>query len=302
MEPMGEHLLCAPFFSTVCMAAQALLVGGSEAQKQEHLPGIAEGRTLAALAYAEPDRLEPASIQATFRPAAGGGATLHGVKRYVVDGCAADLLVVAARREGSQGEDGIELFLVPGDAAGVTRRALPTMDMTRRLAEIRLDGARGQRLGESEGQGRAVLGEALDRAAIALAAEQVGGAQRCLDLSVAYAKERVQFGRPIGSFQAIKHTCADMMLLVESARSAAYHAAEVAAAGGEGLGAAASLAKAWCGDAYFRCAGDAIQIHGGVGFTWEYDPHLYFKRARSSQSLLGDSSYHRERVAREIGL
>ena len=305
MEPMGEHLLCAPFFSTVCMAAQAVLVGGSEAQKQEHLPGIAEGRKVAALAYAEPDRLEPGSMQASFRPAAGGVVTLHGVKRYVVDGCAADWLVVAARREGSQGADGIELFLVPGDAAGLTRRALPTMDMTRRLAEIRLDGVRvpaAARLGDSEGHGAAVLVEALDRAAIALAAEQVGGAQRCLDLSVAYAKERVQFGRPIGSFQAIKHTCADMMLLVESARSAAYHAAEVAAAGGDGLGAAASLAKAWCGDAYFRCAGDAIQIHGGVGFTWEYDPHLYFKRARSSQSLLGDSSFHRERVAREIGL
>ena len=145
------------------------------------------------------------------------------------------------------------------------------------------------RLGESEGRGAAALAEALDRGAIALAAEQVGGAQRCLDLSVAYAKERVQFGRPIGSFQAIKHKCADMMLLVESARSAAYHAALVAAQGGEELAAAASLAKAWCGDAYFRCAGEAIQIHGGVGFTWEYDPHLHFKRARSSQSLLGDA-------------
>ncbi|HEX5065208.1 MAG TPA: acyl-CoA dehydrogenase family protein [Myxococcota bacterium] len=302
MEPMGEHLLCAPFFSTVCLAAQAILAGGSEAQKEEHLSGIAEGRALAALAYAEPNRLAPQAMQAIFRPTPGGGATLHGVKRYVVDGHGADLLVVAARREGSQGEAGIELFLVPGDATGVTRRALPTMDLTRRLAEIRLDGAQGQRLGDAEGRGGAVLAEALDRAAIALAAEQVGGAQRCLDLSVAYAKERVQFGRPIGSFQAIKHTCADMMLLVESARSAAYHAAEVAAAGSEGLAAAASLAKAWCGDAYFRCAGDAIQIHGGVGFTWEYDPHLYFKRARSSQSLLGDSSFHRERVAREMGL
>jgi alkylation response protein AidB-like acyl-CoA dehydrogenase len=306
MEPMGEHLLCAPFFSTVCMAAQAILAGGSEAQKQEHLPGIAEGRTLATLAYAEPGgALEPGALRASFRPAPGGGATLHGDKRYVVDGCAADLLVVAARREGSQGEEGIELFLVPGDAAGLTRRALPTMDLTRRLAEIRLDGVRvpeAARLGDGVGRGAAVLAEALDRAAIALAAEQVGGAQRCLDLSVAYAKERVQFGRPIGSFQAIKHACADMMLLVESARSAAWHVAEIAAAGTEGLAAAASLAKSFCGDAYFRCAGDAIQIHGGVGFTWEYDPHLYFKRARSSQSLLGDASFHRERVAQTMGL
>ena len=305
MEPMGEHLLCAPFFSTVCMATPAILAGGTEAQKREHLPGIAEGRTTAALAYAEPGGvIDPAAIGCAFR-AAPGGYTLHGVKRYVVDGHSADLLVVAARREGTQGEQGIELFLVPGAATGLTRRALPTMDLTRRLAEIELDGVRvpaQARLGEAEGRGAAVLGEALDRAAIALAAEQVGGAQRCLDLSVAYAKERVQFGRPIGSFQALKHKCADMMLFVESARSAAWHAAEVAAQGGEGLAAAASLAKAYCGDAYFRCAGEAIQIHGGVGFTWEYDPHLHFKRARSSQSLLGDPSFHRERVARAIGL
>jgi alkylation response protein AidB-like acyl-CoA dehydrogenase len=129
----------------------------------------------------------------------------------------------------------------------------------------------------------------------------VGGAQRVLDLSVDYAKQRVQFGRPIGSFQAIKHQCADMMLRVEAARSAAYYAACVAAEGGD-LPVAASLASAYCGDAYFQCAGDAIQIHGGVGFTWEYDPHLYFKRARASRSLLGAPAWHRERVARSLGL
>jgi len=305
MEPMGEFLLCAPFFSTVCLAAQALWLGGSEAQKRARLPGIAAGEQSAALAFAEPDAPEGfEALRCSFR-AESGGYTLRGVKRHVVDGHSADWLIVAARREDTQGEQGIELFLLPGDAPGLSRRALPTMDLTRRLAELRLDGVRvpsDARLGDAEGRGAAVLGEALDRAAIALAAEQVGGAQRCLDLSVAYAKERVQFGRPIGSFQAIKHKCADMMLLVESARSAAWHAAEVAAQGGEGLGAAASLAKAYCGDAYFRCAGDAIQIHGGVGFTWEYDPHLHFKRARSSQSLLGDSSFHRERVAHAIGL
>jgi alkylation response protein AidB-like acyl-CoA dehydrogenase len=305
MEAMGEHLLCAPFFSTVCMAAPAILAGGTEAQKREQLPGIAEGRTTVALAYAEPGVIEPASLQCVFRAAPGGGYTLHGVKRYVVDGHSADLLVVAARREGTEGDQGLELFLVPGSASGLTRRPLPTMDLTRRLAEIVLDGVQvpGEaRLGEAEGRGAVVLGEALDRAAIALAAEQVGGAQRCLDLSVAYARERVQFGRPIGSFQAIKHKCADMMLLVESARSAAWLAAERATQGGEDLSTFASLAKAYCGDAYFRCAGEAIQIHGGVGFTWEYDPQLHFKRARSSQSLLGDASFHRERVARGIGL
>jgi alkylation response protein AidB-like acyl-CoA dehydrogenase len=132
---------------------------------------------------------------------------------------------------------------------------------------------------------------------VALAAEQVGGAQRCLDLSVAYARERVQFGRPIGSFQAIQHTCADMLVAVETARSAAYYAGCVAAEGGAELPRLASLAKAWCSEAFFRCAADAIQIHGGVGFTWEYDPHLYFKRARAGEALLGDPAWHRERVA-----
>jgi alkylation response protein AidB-like acyl-CoA dehydrogenase len=137
---------------------------------------------------------------------------------------------------------------------------------------------------------------------VALAAEQVGGAQKCLDSSVAYACEREQFGRPIGSFQAIKHKCADMMVEVESARSAAYYAGCVAAEGSDELAVCASLAKAYCSDAYFRCAADAIQIHGGVGFTWEYDCHLHFKRAKSSESFLGEPADHRERVARQIGL
>ncbi|HVN38527.1 MAG TPA: acyl-CoA dehydrogenase family protein [Myxococcota bacterium] len=306
MEEMGAHLLCAPFFSSVCLAAPAILAGGSQAQKQELLPALAEGRTTATLAYAEPGAApDPAALRAHFRREPDGSYTLHGVKRYVVDGHTAELVVVAARREGTEGASGIELFLVPGSSPRLERRALPTMDLTRRLAELRLDGVRvpaSALLGESESYGGAILAEALDRATVALAAEQVGGAQRCLDLSVAYAKERVQFGRPIGSFQAIKHKCADMMLLVESARSAAWHAAHSAQAGGHELAVAASLAKAWCGDAFFHCAAEAIQIHGGVGFTWEYDPHLYFKRARSSQSLLGEPSYHRERVARSMGL
>jgi alkylation response protein AidB-like acyl-CoA dehydrogenase len=306
MERMGEHLLCAPFFSTLCLAAQAILLGGSEAQKRAQLPGIAAGRLSAALAYAERDCVQELdALETRFESEPGGGFRISGTKRYVVDGHSADLLVVAARRAGTQGEQGLDLFLVSPTLPGVRRRPLPGMDLTRRLAEISLDGVRVPEqalLGEAPGRGAAVLRETLDRAAIALAAEQVGGAQRCLDLSVDYAKQRVQFGRPIGSFQAIKHLCADMLLLVESARSAAYSAACVAAEGSEGLAVAASLASAYCGDAYFRCAGDAIQIHGGVGFTWEYDPHLHFKRARASQSLLGDPAWHRERVARALGL
>src|SRR5262245_8382499 len=212
MECMGGALLCAPFFSTQCLALPALLGAGSEAQKQEHLPALAEGSTTAALAFGGPD-----AVVSEYRAAPGGGFTLHGVERYVVDGHTADLLVIAAR-----GANGIELFVLRGDAAGLQRRALPTMDLTRRLAELRFDGVRAERLGDAEGgAGAAALERAPDRARVALAAEQVGGAQRVLDLAVAYAKERVQFGRPIGSFQAIKHQCADMMLRVEAARSAA---------------------------------------------------------------------------------
>jgi len=304
MEIMGETLVCVPFFSSICLGANALLAAGSEAQKSEHLPGIAEGSTIATLAYQGPTGAwDAGGIEATYRRD-GSDYLLSGVKSFVADGQIASLIVVAARAQGSEGEDGISLFLVPSDAAGLSCKPLPTMDQTRRQAEITLDDVRlpeAARLGE-EGAGHAALRETLDRAAIAIAAEQVGGAQKCLDLSVEYAKEREQFGRPIGSFQAIKHKCADMLVEVESARSAAYYAGCIAAQGGEDLSVLASLAKAYCSDAYFHCAANMIQIHGGVGFTWEYDVHLYFKRAKSSETLLGDAAYHRERVARAIGV
>ncbi len=304
LEVMGEALLCAPFFSSVCLGANALLQAASDAQKREHLPGIAEGRSLASLAWTEANgNWGAAGIQAIARRR-GGDFTLTGRKRTVLDGHCADLLVVAARREGSSGQEGISLFAVPAGAKGVERRALPTMDQTRRLAEVELRDVRVPAtalLGE-EGLGWAPLSRTLDLAAVGLSAEQVGGAQKCLDMSVEYAKERVQFGRPIGSFQAIKHKCADMMVRVESARSASYYAGCVAAAGGEDLPAVASLAKATCSDAYFRCAADAIQVHGGVGFTWEYDIHLHFKRAKSTESFLGDPAYHRELVAQRMNL
>ncbi|RIL05270.1 MAG: acyl-CoA dehydrogenase, partial [Proteobacteria bacterium] len=216
----------------------------------------------------------------------------------VLDGHAADLFVVPARHE----EGGVSLFAVPAASAGVARRAHATMDQTRRFAELTLDGveAPASALLGAPGQAAAALERALDLAAVALAAEQVGGAQRCLDLAVAYAKERVQFGRPIGSFQAIKHKAADMMVAVESSRSAAYWAACVAAEEGDDLAGAASLAKAWASESYFRCAADALQIHGGVGFTWEYDVHLHLKRARSMEAFLGTPAWHRERVASKV--
>ena len=304
LEMMGGALLCAPFFSSVCLGGNALLIGGTEEQKQQHLPGIAEGQTRATLAATEANgRWDAMGIEALAR-ADGGDFVLNGTKTFVVDGGCADLLIVAARREGSSGEEGISLFVVPGDAPGIERRTLPTMDQTRRQAEVALRDVRlpaAALMGE-EGAGWAALKETLERAAVALSAEQVGGAQRCLDMAVDYAKEREQFGRPIGSFQAIKHKCADMMVVVESARSAAYYAGCVVAEASDELPAVASLAKAYASDAYFKCAADSLQIHGGVGFTWEYDVHLYFKRAKSSETLLGDAAYHRELLARHIGL
>ncbi len=304
LEEMGEALLCAPFLSSVCMAAPALLAGGDCAATREWLPAIAEGRTIATLATTEANgRFDAEGICAVARRS-GDDFVLDGEKRFVLDGQSADVLLVAARREGSVGADGISLFALPATATGIERHALATMDQTRRLAAVSLRGVRvsAATLVGDEGQGWPVISHALDLAAIALAAEQVGGAQRCLDLAVAYAKERVQFGRLIGSFQAIKHLCADMMTAVESSRSAAYYAACVANEGGAELSGVASLAKAWCSEAYFSCAADALQIHGGVGFTWEYDLHLHLKRARSMESFLGSPTWHRERVAAEIGL
>lgn len=302
LETTGEALLCAPLFSTLCLGGSALLVAGSEAQKQEHLPALAEGQLRATLAFSEPSaRWDAAGIE-TLALASGGDFLLRGAKRYVPDGHCADLFVVAARAEGSAGEQGVSLFLLPAGAEGLTPTPLATVDQTRRQAHLELVDVRvpaAACLGEP-GAGWPALRKVLDLAAVGIAAEQVGGAQRCLDLAVAYAKERVQFGRPIGSFQAVKHKCADMMLATECARSAAYYAGCVAAEDGEALAVAASLAKATASDAYVRCAAEAIQIFGGVGFTWEYDPHLHFKRARSTATFLGDGDWHRERIAQLV--
>lgn len=302
LETTGEALLCSPFFSTVCLGGTALLAAGTEEQKREYLPGLAEGRLRATLACSgSSGRWDAAGVEAVARQD-GDAFVLTGSTRYVPDGHCADLFVIAARREGSAGEEGVGLFLAPADAAGLEVRPLATMDQTRRQAELSLQDVRvpvAAVLGHPT-DGWPALRKTLDLAAVGMAAEQVGGAQRCLDLSVAYAKEREQFGRAIGSFQAIKHKCADMMMAVESARSAAYYAACVAAEDGSELPVAASMAKAVCSDAFFQCAAESIQIFGGVGFTWEYDPHLYFKRAKSTEVMLGDPSWHRERVAQLV--
>jgi len=271
LEATGETLLCAPFFSTVALATNTILEIGTESQKAERLPDLAEGAQTATLAFAEASgRWDAQGIETTAAPD-GDGFLLAGKKCSVVDGHSTDLLLVVARTPGSVGEEGLSVFLLPGNTPGVSRTARPTMDQTRRLADIELTSVwvgQNSLLGKF-GKAWPGLRRTLDLAAIALAAEQVGGAQRCLDLAVSYAKEREQFGRPIGSFQAIKHKCADMLVSVETARSALYYAACIADDGSDDLTTNASLAKAWCSEAYFQCAAESIQIHGGVGFTWE---------------------------------
>jgi len=301
LEEMGRVLLCAPYFSTVVLAADAIINAGTDAQKGELLPGIAGGETIAALAFTEPNgKWDAAGIEMVAQ-GSGDSYTLDGTKMFVIDGHLANLIVVAARLEGTSGEEGISLFTVAGDAAGLTRTALATMDQTRKQAKLEFSGVAAAPLG-TPGEGWAALSKTLDQAAACLANEMVGGAQQVLDMAVEYAKVRVQFGRPIGSFQAIKHKCADMLLEVESGKSAAYYAAWAAAEDNEELPVAASLAKAYCSDAYFHAAAENIQIHGGIGFTWEHDAHLYFKRAKSSEILFGDATYHRELLAQRIGI
>ena len=301
LEEMGRVLLCAPYFSTVVLAADAIINAGTDAQKGELLPGIAGGETIAALAFTEPNGKWDASGIEMVAQGSGDSYTLDGTKMFVIDGHLANLTVVAARLEGTSGEEGISLFTVAGDAAGLTRTALATMDQTRKQAKLEFSGVAAAPLG-TPGEGWAALSKTLDQAAACLANEMVGGAQQVLDMAVEYAKVRVQFGRPIGSFQAIKHKCADMLLEVESGKSAAYYAAWAAAEDNEELPVAASLAKAYCSDAYFHAAAENIQIHGGIGFTWEHDAHLYFKRAKSSEILFGDATYHRELLAQRIGI
>ncbi|HEY1664564.1 MAG TPA: acyl-CoA dehydrogenase family protein [Trebonia sp.] len=298
-EEMGRVLLCAPFFSTVGLAAQALLAAGDDQAKRDYLPRIADGSLLTTLAVTEEDgRWDLSAVRTSAVADSGAPAVclLDGTKMYVVDGHIAELLLVVARID-----SGLGLFAVDASAEGVVRTPLPTLDMTRKLARVELRGVPA-RLVSGPGDATAALSRALDLALAALTAEQVGGTQRCLDMAVDYAKIRMQFGRPIGSFQAVKHKCAEMLLEVESAKSAAYHAAGSAEATSDELGVAAAIAKAYCSEAYFHVAAETIQVHGGIGFTWEHDAHLYFRRAKSSQLFLGDEHYHRERFAALTGI
>jgi alkylation response protein AidB-like acyl-CoA dehydrogenase len=295
LEEMGRRLLPAPYFATV-FATNVLLHSGDDAAKKELLPGIASGETIATVAFTEENGKWDESGITMEATASGDGYKLNGTKMFVLDGHTANLILVAAKSGA-----GVSLFQVAGDAAGLTRTPLSTMDQTRKQARLEFADVDAKLIG-TEGAGWSVLEKTLDLAAVALAAEQVGGAQFVLDMAVQYAKDRVQFGRPIGSFQAIKHKCADMLLEVESAKSAAYYAGWCASELNDELPSVASLAKAYCSEAYFHAAAENIQIHGGIGFTWEHPAHLYFKRAKSSELLFGDPTYHRELLAQRIGI
>jgi alkylation response protein AidB-like acyl-CoA dehydrogenase len=306
LEEMGAALLPSPFLSTVILAGQTILLGGSEAQKKAYLPKIAEGALIATLAMTEPaGRFDAEGITAVKATPQGAGFRITGTKLFVPDAHIAELLVVAARtKETDDKSAGISLFLVEGNSPGVSTTLLKTMDQTRKQCEVVFDNVqvgRDRLLGTLD-QGWPILQKVLNLATVSLCAEMVGGAQRVLDLSVSYAKERVQFGRPIGSFQAIKHKCAEMMLQVESAKSAAYYAAWAVDEDVPEAPLAVSMAKAYCSDAYRNTAGEGIQVHGGIGFTWEHDMHLYFKRAKYAEFTFGDATYHRELVAQGLNL
>src|SRR5690606_8781917 len=295
-EEMGRAVLPGPFLSTAVLAVSAVLDAGDDEAAKDLLPGIAGGATSATRAgTGGGGRWARDATTATAQPT-GQGWALHGVKDYVPDGALAGLLLVVARTDA-----GLSLFAVDGASPGVTRTARPTLDQTRPLARVELDGAVGRLVGADGAAGDTVQ-QTLHKAAVALALEQVGGAQAALDMAVDYAKQRVQFGRVIGSFQAVKHKAADVMLKVESARAASYYGAWAVAAGSAEVAAVASLAKAYCSDAYFAAAAENIQIHGGIGFTWEHDAHLHLKRAEATRLWLGDPSWHRARLADAIGV
>jgi alkylation response protein AidB-like acyl-CoA dehydrogenase len=300
----GRCVYPSPFFSTVCLAAPMITAVASAAQKQELLQRIAAGTLRVAVGVTGLDGVAGFDgVSATLQRAAGMWR-LSGSCGFVVHGTNADLLLIVARAQGSRGADGLSVVALHPDRTGVARSKLVTMDLTRPMATIRLERvavASEDILGVPEAAGPGVA-EALQRARIALAAEATGGAESILETTVAYTKQRVQFGRRIGSFQAVKHRLADMMVLVEAAKSAAWYAACVADEMPGELVEASAIAKAACGEAFVNCAGNAIQLHGGIGFTWEHDAHLYFKRARSTQTLLGTPAWQREVLATAIGL
>lgn len=299
LEEMGRALVPGPFVPTVLLAGQPILAAGTEEQKEQFLPKIADGEMVMTLAFMEENGGIEASDISAEAVAAGDGFTISGTKMFVPDAHVADyILCVARTKDGPDKEEGISLFLVDAKSNGIKTEVMETLT-GQKLCKVVFDNVTVPAqnvLGDVDG-GWPIMKTVLNQATIAECAWMIGGAQWVLDTSVAYAKERVQFGKPIGSFQAIQHKCANMAIDVEGAVDITYYAAWAVSENDPEIAMAASMAKAWCSDIYTRTAADGIQIHGGIGFTWEHDMHLYFKRAKSSEVTYGDGDYHREKVA-----
>lgn len=291
-EILGRALLPSPYLASIGLAATALLAGGTEDQKQALLPGIASGEVIATLAYCgEKGGVTAGDID--MKLSADG--TLNGTASFVQFGHVADLIVFAAHNAAG----GISLAALPADTAGIKIEPLTMMDLTRPMSRVRCTNVAvpaDRLIADAAG----ALDHAMKIGAVLIAADATGGCEAILEITTAYAKERVQFGRAIGSFQAIKHRLADMMVAAEAAKSTAWYAACTADEAPEMLDEAASVAKAGCTEAMTKCAGDMIQLHGGIGFTWEHVAHLYFKRARSNATVLGTQVWHRERIMQQI--
>jgi alkylation response protein AidB-like acyl-CoA dehydrogenase len=293
LEEMGRALVPGPYFSTVLLAGAVLDAAGSKAQKEKYLGAICRGEAKATLALLEDSASwSPDAVKMSL-----SGGSLTGRKLFVTDAAVADFIVCAVRLNGD-----LALVVVPAGATGLKITAQPAMDGTRKLYAVEFDSvavAREDILATGD-RARAALDRALDIATVGLAAEMTGGMQRLLDIAVEYAKTRKQFGRAIGEFQAVQHQCADMLLLTESSRSAAYYAAYAIHENIPEARLAVSVAKSYASDAYREVGNRAIQIHGGMGFTWENDVHLYYRRAKASEVALGDAAFHRERIAKLV--
>jgi alkylation response protein AidB-like acyl-CoA dehydrogenase len=295
LEQTGAQLAMIPFFETAVLAVQTVLAAASAAQQADLLPRLAVGQMKAAFAFAPATGWAGAGAIGPRLSLGPSGWSLQGDAGFVTFAHVADLLIIAARTPDS----GISLLALPAATPGISIERQPPLDLTRPYATLRFadvavpDDAILGAPGKAGPAFRRVLAQACGL----LAAEQTGGAAFCLSATVDYAKQRVQFGRVIGSFQAVKHELASMMLQVEAARSAAYYAATAIAEESPELAEAAHIARVWCSEAFKHCAAEAIQLHGGIGFTWEHHAHLYFKRARATAAWFGDASEHREAIA-----
>jgi alkylation response protein AidB-like acyl-CoA dehydrogenase len=301
LDEMGRAAYPGPYFATTLLAASAIAVSGRNDQMARYLPDIARGRTKATLALVE-DALSWTPSGVTLRAERRGDSfALSGHKRFVPFAHVADLVLVVARTSLS-GDDGTTVFAIPSDSAGMSQVPNVEMDHTNRTSTVTLSDVLAPIdavIGDVD-HGWAIVGPVLQRAAVGASAEMLGAARRCMDMSVEYAKVRQQFGQPIGMFQAIKHACSEMLLEVENAHAATYYAAWAQDAASPDAPLAASAAKAYVGDASRKVCGAAIQVHGGIGFTWEYDLHLYFKRAKHFEPLYGDADFHREKALQDM--